>query len=48
MSTCCSWGSAQEAASLLQVARAFPLSQLAEVRPLPVPVLVLQSISAVC
>ncbi|KAL4440108.1 hypothetical protein ABPG75_003109 [Micractinium tetrahymenae] len=30
-SICCSWGSAQEAAALVQVAAAFPLSQLAEV-----------------
>ncbi|PSC73441.1 Restriction endonuclease type II-like [Micractinium conductrix] len=31
LSICCSWGSAQEAASLVQVAAAFPGSQLAEV-----------------
>ncbi|KAL4438693.1 hypothetical protein ABPG77_006297 [Micractinium sp. CCAP 211/92] len=30
-SICCSWGSAQEAAALVQVAAAFPHSQLAEV-----------------
>lgn len=30
-SICCSWGSAQEAAALVQVAAAFPQSQLAEV-----------------
>ncbi|PRW39169.1 Restriction endonuclease type II-like [Chlorella sorokiniana] len=31
LAICCSWGSAQEAAALLQVAGAFPASQLAEV-----------------
>ena len=30
LAICCSWGSAQEAAALLQVAAAFPTSQLAE------------------
>ena len=49
MSTCCSWGSAQEAASLLQVAQAFPLSQLAEVGLLPLLELpLLQLPSALC